>query len=197
MFEEEKHTSCTRLFSALVCIATLPPSPSHPPLQTPNLCRIIIIHHQRLGIWFCRGLKWEVTAISSIHDCKSCQVQVKTTKMFKTAVDHFKTQSSKDVFDRNMAETLLCWMFMSRNMRQQNFAQNCDSSELLLGMCRCQDTRKHHRVTPGYPSIHTLYNTYTGHWVYLKQIKPISNHPKKNLVYKFAPPGDPNFMVLY
>ena len=83
MFEEEKHTSCTRLFSALVCIATLPPSPSHPPLQTPNLCRIILVHQQRSGIWFCRGLKWEVTAISSIHDCKFCQVQVKTTKMFK------------------------------------------------------------------------------------------------------------------
>ena len=96
----------------------------------------------------------------------------------QTALAHFKTQSSKDVFDRNMAGTLLCWMFMSRNMRQQNFAQNCDSSELLLGMCRCQVTRKHHRVTPGYPSIHTLYNTYTGHWVYLKQFKPISNHPK-------------------
>ena len=138
-----------------------------------------------------------MTAISSIHDCKFCQVQVKTTKMFKQLSPTLKPSPRKMFLIEIWPGHCCVELFMSRNMRQQNFAQNCDSTELLLGMCRCQDTRKHHRVTPGYPSIHTLYNTYTGHWVYLKQFKPISNHPKKNLVYKFAPPGDPNFMVLY
>ena len=87
MFEEEKHTSCTRLFSALVCIATLPPPPSHPTRrQTCAESSSFTINgweYDFAGGWNERWLPFLPFMIANLVKCKwkqpRCSKQLSTT----------------------------------------------------------------------------------------------------------------------